>query len=227
MANEKFNYSVSVDCVIFGFDDTGLKVLLIKRGEKPFLNQWALPGDLIQSKESIDEAVYRILKDLTGLKNVFMEQVKTFGDVGRHPLGRVFTVSYFSLIKIRDYMLSPSSFAIEAKWHSVKRIGELAFDHNKILASCKEKLVESVKSQPIGFELLPKKFTLTDLQNLYEIILEQPFDKRNFRKKVNSMKILIDTGELQQSVSHRPAKLYQFDRKKYKKLKKTGFDFEI
>ena len=138
MANEKFNYSVSVDCVIFGFDDTGLKVLLIKRGEKPFLNHWALPGDLIQSKESIDEAVYRILKDLTGLKNVFMEQVKTFGDVGRHPLGRVFTVSYFSLIKIRDYMLSPSSFAIEAKWHSVKRLVNLLLTTIKFLPLAKK-----------------------------------------------------------------------------------------
>ena len=227
MLKKNFNYSVSVDCVIFGYDTTDLKVLLIKRGEEPYLNYWAVPGDLINHQENIDQSVKRVLKDLTGLSNVFMEQVKTFGDVGRHPFGRVFTVAYYSLIKISDYELNPSSFAVEAKWHSVTRIGELAFDHNKVFASCKERLVESVKRKPIGFELLPKEFTLTELQNLYETILQEPFDKRNFRKKINSMKLLIDTGKTQKSVSHRPAKLYKFDNKKYKNLKKVGYNFEI
>ena len=227
MIADNFNYSVSIDCVIFGYDTTDLKVLLIKRGEDPYLNHWALPGDLINPKESIDQSVIRVLKDLTGLSKVYMEQVKTFGDVGRHPLGRVFTVAYYSLLEISDYELNPSSFAVEAKWHSVKRIGELAFDHNKIFATCKEKLVESIKRKPIGFELLPKEFTLTELQNLYETLLQEPFDKRNFRKKINSMKLLIDTGKLQKSVSHRPAKLYRFDNDKYDTLKKGGFNFEI
>ena len=227
MVKDNFNYSVSVDCVIFGYDTTDLKVLLIKRGEDPYLNYWALPGDLINPKESIDQSVTRVLHDLTGLDDVFLNQVKTFGDVGRHPLGRVFTVAYYSLIKISDYELNPSSFAVEAKWHSVKRIGELAFDHNKIFASCKAHLVQSVQSKPIGFELLPEKFTLSQLQNLYEIILEKKFDKRNFRKKINSMKLLVDTGKIQKSVSHRPAKLFQFNKVKYLKLKKSGFSFEI
>ena len=227
MITNNFNYSVSIDCVIFGYDTTDLKVLLIKRGEEPYLNHWALPGDLINPKESIEQSVIRVLKDLTGLSKVYMEQVKTFGDVGRHPMGRVFTVAYYSLLKISDYELSPSSFAVEAKWHSVKRIGELAFDHNKIFATCKEKLVDSIKRKPIGFELLPKEFTLTELQNLYETLLQEPFDKRNFRKKINSMKLLIDTGKLQKSVSHRPAKLYRFNNEKYDTLKKGGFNFEI
>ncbi|MBT6440216.1 MAG: NUDIX hydrolase [Flavobacteriales bacterium] len=222
-----FNYSVSVDCVIFGYDTVDLKVLLIKRGEQPYINQWAIPGDLIHANEGIQESVQRVLKDLTGLSSLYLEQVKTFGDVGRHPLGRVFTISYYSLIKISDYKLHPSSFAKEAKWHSVKRLGELAFDHNKIFAACKEALVNSVKTKPIGFELLPKKFTLSKLQSLYEAILQEKFDKRNFRKKINSMGLLIDTDEFQKSVSHRPAKLYKFNKEKYEKLKERGFSFEI
>ena len=227
MIKTNFNYSVSVDCVIFGYDDSGLKVLLIKRGVEPYLDFWALPGDLVQIKESIDGAVVRVLKDLTGLSNIYTEQVKTFGDVGRHPMGRVFTISHYSLLKVDQYALNPSSFAVEAKWHNVKRIGELAFDHNKIFASCKEKLVKSVQTKPIGFELLPEEFTLSQLQNLYEIILEKKFDKRNFRKKINTTKLLLDTGKIQSSVSHRPAKLFKFNKEKYLKLKDSGFNFEI
>ena len=227
MIKTNFNYSVSVDCVIFGYDDSGLKVLLIKRGVEPYLDCWALPGDLVQIKESIDGAVVRVLKDLTGLSNIYTEQVKTFGDVGRHPMGRVFTISHYSLLKVDKYALNPSSFAVEAKWHNVKRIGELAFDHNKIFASCKEKLVKSVQTKPIGFELLPEEFTLSQLQNLYEIILEKKFDKRNFRKKINTTKLLLDTGKIQSSVSHRPAKLFKFNKEKYLKLKDSGFNFEI
>ena len=227
MIKNNFNYSVSVDCVIFGYDDSGLKVLLIKRGVEPYLDYWALPGDLVQTKESIDGAVVRVLKDLTGLSNIYTEQVKTFGDVGRHPMGRVFTISHYSLLKADQHDLNPSSFAVEAKWHNIKRLGELAFDHNKIFAACKEKLVKSVQTKPIGFELLPEEFTLSQLQNLYEIILEKEFDKRNFRKKINATKFLLDTGKIQSSVSHRPAKLFKFNKDKYLKLKNSGFSFEI
>ena len=234
MVKNNFSYSVSVDCVIFGYDQDSLKVLLIKRGVDPYVDYWALPGDLVHPNENTEEAVNRVLKDMTGLENIFTEQVKTFGDLGRHPLGRVFTISHYSLLRIKDYELSPtnknnspSAFALEAKWHNVNRIGELAFDHNKILASCKEKLVNNVKSKPVGFELLPNKFTLSELQNLYESILEKKFDKRNFRKKINSMKLLTDTGKTQKSVSHRPAKLFSFNKVKYEILKKTGFDFEM
>ena len=234
MVKNNFSYSVSVDCVIFGYDQDSLKVLLIKRGVDPYVDYWALPGDLVHPNENTEEAVNRVLKDMTGLENIFTEQVKTFGDLGRHPLGRVFTISHYSLLRIKDYELSPtnknnspSAFALEAKWYNVNRIGELAFDHNKILASCKEKLVNNVKSKPVGFELLPNKFTLSELQNLYESILEKKFDKRNFRKKINSMKLLTDTGNTQKSVSHRPAKLFSFNKVKYEILKKTGFDFEI
>ena len=190
MIKNNFSYSVSVDCVIFGYDETSLKVLLIKRGVDPYSDFWALPGDLVHPMENTEEAVKRVLKDLTGLNNIFTEQVKTFGDIGRHPLGRVFTISHYSLLKIDEYDLSPtnknnspSSYSLEAKWHNVNRIGELAFDHNKIFAACKEKLIKNAKIKPVGFELLPDQFTLSDLQNLYEAILEKKFDKRNFRKK--------------------------------------------
>ena len=234
MVKNNFSYSVSVDCVIFGYDQDSLKVLLIKRGVDPYVDYWALPGDLVHPNENTEEAVDRVLKDMTGLQDIFTEQVKTFGDIGRHPLGRVFTISHYSLLRIKEYELSPtnknnssSAFASEAKWHNVTRIGELAFDHNKILAACKGKLVNNVKSKPVGFELLPNKFTLSELQNLYESILEKKFDKRNFRKKINSMKLLIDTGSTQKSVSHRPAKLFSFNKVKYEILKKTGFNFEI
>ena len=234
MVKNNFSYSVSVDCVIFGYDQDSLKVLLIKRGVDPYVDYWALPGDLVHPNENTEEAVDRVLNDMTGLQDIFTEQVKTFGDIGRHPLGRVFTISHYSLLRIKEYELSPtnknnssSAFASEAKWHNVTRIGELAFDHNKILAACKEKLVNNVKSKPVGFELLPNKFTLSELQNLYESMLEKKFDKRNFRKKINSMKLLIDTGSTQKSVSHRPAKLFSFNKVKYEILKKTGFNFEI
>ncbi len=219
--------SLSVDSVIFGFDDEELKILLIKRGEDPYNNMWALPGDLARLDEHLDASVARVLKELTGLSDVFMEQVKTFGDLGRHPLGRVVTVAYYSLIKISDYNLNPSSFATEARWHSVTKVSELAFDHNRILAACKERLQQSVRVRPIGFELLPRFFTLRELQSLYQAVLQQQFDTRNFRKKILSMNLLQDTGNLQSSVSHRPAKLFQFDEERYQMLKSKGLVFEL
>ncbi len=219
--------SLSVDSVIFGFDNEELKVLLIKRGEDPFDGMWALPGDLAKIDEDLDTSVQRVLKELTGLSDVYMDQVKTFGNLGRHPLGRVITVAYYSLIKISDYNLNPSSFAKEARWHSVRSISELAFDHNEILEACLEKLQRFVRIKPIGFELLPKDFTLRELQSLYEAVLQRTFDTRNFRKKILSMNLIQDTGNLQESVSHRPAKLYKFDENRYDQLRSEGFVFEL
>ena len=230
MVKNNFSYSVSVDCVIFGYDEDLLKILLIKRGVDPYVDYWALPGDLIHPNENTEEAVNRVLRDLTGLNDVFTEQVKTFGDIGRHPLGRVFTIAHYSLLKIKDYKLSPtnkenspSSYALEAKWHNVNRIGELAFDHNKIFAACKEKLINNVKSKPVGFELLPDKFTLSELQNLYESILEKKFDKRNFRRRILEMDFLREVKKVQRNSRGRKAILYEFDPKKYNNYSKTGF----
>ncbi len=225
--NAFFKSAFTVDTVIFGFDEGDLKVLLIKRGEDPFMGKWALPGYFVYPNEELDTAANRVLEELTGIADVFLEQVKTFGRVDRHPFGRVITIAYFSLIKISNYSIQPASIALKAKWHSVSQIKDLAFDHDEILAACFNQLKKSVRSRPVGFELLPSKFTLTQLQHLYEAILETELDKRNFRKKILSMDLLIDLKETQEGVAHRPAKLYQFDKDKYATFLEEGFLFEV
>jgi len=222
-----FTLAVSIDCVVFGFDGKDLKVLLIKRGEVPFKNFWALPGDLMKPDEDLNVSVNHILKNLTGLSDLFFEQVETFGEIKRHPLGREITTGYYTLIKIDDYELNPSSFASKAKSFKIKKINELAFDHDKILLSSIQKLQKSVRIRPLGFELLPQLFTLTELKLLYEAILDIKMDTRNFRKKILQMKLLKETGKLQENVSHRPAKLFQFDKKQYEILEKKGFNFDV
>lgn len=225
--NEYFKSAFTVDNVIFGFDEGDLKVLLIKRGEEPYQGKWGLPGYFVYPNEDLDTAAKRVLEELTGLRNVFLEQVKTFGTVNRHPFGRVITVAYFSLIKISHYTLQPSSIARKAKWHSVAEVKDLAFDHNDILNACFNRLKWLVRSRPVGFELLPPKFTLTELQHLYEAILETTLDKRNFRKKILTMDLLVDLDETQEGVAHRPARLYKFDRSRYEQLLAEGLSFEL
>lgn len=223
-----FKCAFTVDNIIFGFDGIDLKILLIKRGEVPFKNQWALPGYFVYQDEALDTAAKRILKELTGLKNVYLEQVKTFGAVNRHPFGRVITVAYFSLVNINDFRLSASSIARKVEWHSISSVKGLPFDHDEILQACFKRLKLNIKRQPVGFELLPRKFTLTELQHLYEAILEERLDKRNFRKKILSMDFLVDTDEYQEGVAHRPAKLYKFDPQRYKRLfEEEGFHFDL
>lgn len=224
-----FKSAFSVDCVVFGFDESDLKVLLIKRAAAPYKEHWALPGDLVYPDENLDDSSARVLEELTGLENVYLEQVNTFGAVDRHPAGRVITIAYYSLIKTAAYNINASSFAEEVRWHSVADAREmnLAFDHNHILQACYTRLQRRVRIEPIGFELLPRKFTLTEMQALYEAILETQLDKRNFRKKILSMNLLVDLKETQAGVAHRPAKLYSFDEKKYLRLRKEGFYFEI
>lgn len=222
-----FRSAFSVDPIVFGFDAGDLKVLLIYRGAEPYQGTWALPGDLVRLDEDLDESAKRVLKDLTGLTNLYMEQIHTFGRVDRHPLGRVITVAYLSLVRISDYKINPSSWAKDAQWHSISKVPKLPFDHSEILTFAKNKLKERVRNQPIGFELLPPHFTLTEIQHLYESVLEINLDKRNFRKKLNSMDLLVDCGKSQRAVAHRPAKLYRFDNKRYRSLLKKGFSFEI
>jgi 8-oxo-dGTP diphosphatase len=226
-SREFFKEAITVDNVIFGFDESDLKVLLIKRGTEPFKDVWALPGDFMYVDEELEAAASRILEELTGLTNVYLQQVQTFGGVQRHPLGRVITVSYFSLIKVDK--ITPSSFASKAKWHSVNKVGDLAFDHNLILNTCLQTLKQQIAVRPIGFELLPPKFTLTELQHLYEAILQPTdgLDKRNFRKKILSMDFIVDLNESQEGVAHRPARLYAFDPEKYERFVERGFNFEL
>jgi 8-oxo-dGTP diphosphatase len=222
-----FKSAFSVDNVIFGFDGVGLKVLLIKRANPLFENMWALPGDLVYPNEDIQTAASRVLDQLTGLKGVFLEQVRAFGAVDRHPLGRVITIAYYSLVNPRSFKLKPSSFASVAEWHDVHTVGALAFDHNQILESCLEQLRLRVRTAPIGFELLPPKFTLTELQQLYESILATKMDKRNFRKKMLQYNFIDDLGEMQEGVSHRPARLYRFSDTHYSQLVQAGYEFAL
>ena len=219
------NISLSVDCVIFGFDENTLKVLLIRSDLKKYKGKWSLLGDLMKENEDLDSAAYRILKERTGLTNVYLEQVHTFGNVSRHPAGRVVTVTYCSLINIQHHKLN--ILDNELHWHDVKNVVDLAFDHQEIFDTCYARLQKRIQEHPLGFNLLPKKFSLRDLQNLYEAILDTKMDRRNFRKKFFSMDFLIDLNEMEQNVPHRPGKLYAFNYAKYQKRKKKwiGIDF--
>lgn len=217
--------ALSVDCVIFGFDENKLKVLLIRSDLKKYSGKWSLLGDLVFPNEDLDAAAYRILKQRTGLSDVYLEQVHTFGQVSRHPAGRVVTVAYCSLINVQHYKLN--ILDNELHWHDVKSVTDLAFDHQQIFDTCLKQLQKRVQEHPLGFNLLPKKFSLRELQNLYEAILEIKMDRRNFRKKFFSMDFLIDLKEMEQNVPHRPGKLYRFNFDKYEKKKKkmVGIDF--
>jgi 8-oxo-dGTP diphosphatase len=222
-----FQFGVSVDCVVFGYHDSKLKVLLIKRGAHPFKGYWALPGDLVYPNENISVAAKRVLRDLTGINNLYMEQTRVYGQVDRHPAGRVITTGYFSLIKISEHDPHASAWAEGVHWLDISDVPELAFDHNTILADALTCLRDRVRNKPIGFELLPKKFALGELQSLYEALLNEKFDKANFRKRILGMNVLIDLKEIQQDVPHRPGRLYCFDVDRYEKLKSNGFSFEL
>ena len=217
--------ALSVDCVIFGFDENKLKVLLIRSDLKKYHNKFSLLGDLVKPEEDLDTSAYRILKQRTGLNDLYLEQVHTFGAIGRHPAGRVVTVAYCSLINVQHHKLK--TLDNELHWHEVDSVCELLFDHKKIFDLCIEWLQKRVQEHPLGLSLLPNKFSLRELQNLYEAILDKKLDRRNFRKKFFSMDYLVDMGEDEKDVPHRPGRLYKFDYDKYEKNKKKwqGIDF--
>ena len=219
--------NLSVDCVIFGFKNQELNVLLIKLNVDPSKGEWALPGGNIKIDEDLDEAARRVLFELTSVENLFMEQFYTFGDVNRFPLFRVITIAYYALVKPERYKLFPGPKASEVKWFKMQEIPVLPFDHDNILREALKQLQRNIRYNPIGFELLPKKFTLTELQSLYECILGYELDKRNFRKKILSMNLLKKLDEKQMDVAHRRPHLYSFDKKNYKLLKQRAFNFEL
>lgn len=219
--------ALTVDCVVFGLDDEDLKVLLIQRDLEPFAGCWALPGGFVHVDESLDDAARRELREEAGLTRVYLEQLYTFGAVDRDPRERVVTVAYCALVNISEHPPHAASDARGAAWFPVLDPPTLAFDHAKILQTAHERLKGKVRYQPIGFELLPERFTLSQLQRLYETILERPLDKRNFRRKVLAMDFLSETDQIQQDVSHRAARLYRFDEAKYRRLVKKGFLFEL
>lgn len=240
--------NVSVDCVIFGFDFTELKVLLIEREEGDFANDperpgmLALPGDHILSNEGFDQAGARVLKELTGLESIYLEQFKAYGHPDRmnkdvdkkwmnfiraEPNARVVTIAYYSLVNLEQYEPQASSFARHAIWQPVIEIPILAFDHNEIVEDALKALRLKLKNEPVGFELLPEKFTLSQLQRLYEIIMGTEFEKRNFRRKILKKNILLPLDEKQVGVPHKAARLYQFDKEGYEKAKGDNYSFTL
>lgn len=211
-----FNIAVSVDCVIFGYDERELKVLLIKSDLKEFSGLYSLLGDLVKPDEDMEAASYRVLKQRTGLDDVYLEQVQAFGGLNRHPSGRVVTIAYFSLIDINHHQLKLNKN--ELHWHPVNDISRLAFDHLMILKTSLQRLQQQVMEHPVVFNLLPDKFSLRQLQGLYEAILGVDLDRRNFRKKIALKDWLVDLDELENDMPHRPGKLYTL-KKQYRKNK--------
>jgi 8-oxo-dGTP diphosphatase len=209
-----FNIALSVDCVIFGYENKELKVLLIKSDLEEFEGMYSLLGDLIRPDEDLDSAPYRVLRDRTGLDDVYLEQVHTFGSIERHPSGRVVTTAYYSLIDVTHHKLKLD--LNELHWHSINDINKLAFDHRLILDTCLERLREQIMESPIAFNLLQEKFSLRELQEVYESILGSKLDRRNFRKKIAIKDWLVDLNEMEVNLSHRPGKLYSL-KKQYKK----------
>lgn len=212
-----FSYSLSLDCLIFGFRNGEINLLMIRRDMDPYKGDWAIPGDLVYPEEDLMDAASRILFDLTSLKNIDLHQSQTFGKPDRHPQGRVVTCAYFALVKIDEVNAVASSWANEVKWVPIHEIPSLAFDHNLIVESTFEILKNKLSYEPICFDLLPYKFTLNELQQLYEYAFNVELNKANFRKKIKSIPF-IEHNEKQTNVKHRPAKLFSFDYGKYKKL---------
>ncbi len=212
---EYFNIAVSVDCVIFGYESKELKVLLIKSDLEEFKDLWSLLGDLVRPDENIESAPYRVLRERTGLDDVYLDQVYTFGDLGRHPSGRVITTAYYSLINIKHHKLKLTHN--ELHWHKLDDVKKLAFDHKKILDTSLDRLREQIMDHPIIFNLLPEKFSLRELQDLYQSILGTSLDRRNFRKKIAHKDWLLDLDEMENDVPHRPGKLYKAKTELWKK----------
>jgi 8-oxo-dGTP diphosphatase len=219
--------AVTVDGVVFGFDEADLKLLLIQRKSEPFAGRWALPGGFVEPTEGLEEAARRELAEETGITRLYLEQLYSFGDPQRDPRERVISVAYYALVKLADHRLRAASDAADVAWFAVAELPDLAFDHEKIVETGLRRLKAKLRYEPIGFELLPEKFTLGELQRLYEAVLEQSVDKRNFRKKILGTELLDPLDEYQQDVAHRAAQYYRFNRTRYEQLKKRGFNFEL
>lgn len=220
--------AVTVDCIVFGVGKSGaLNVLLIQRRLQPFIGEWALPGGFVHRNEALEEAACRELAEETGITGVFLEQLRAYGTPQRDPRGHTVTVAFYALVNLWNYQIKAATDAKQAQWWAMDQLPNLAFDHDLILTDAISTLRSSIRHHPIGFKLLPPKFTLSQLQRLYEIVLARPFDKRNFRKKLLKLDILIALNEKETNVTHRAAQLYQFDHIKYKARQQTGFNFDL
>jgi 8-oxo-dGTP diphosphatase len=230
MQNKSSEIKVAVDAIVFGYSkQDGVSVLLIQRKYEPFKNSWAIPGGFVLENESLETAVKRELEEETGIKVNYLEQLYTFGEPNRDPRKRVIAIAYFGLVKASMYQeLKASTDAENAAWFSIKKLPVLAFDHKQILHVAIERLRAKVRYQPIGFELLDKKFPFSDLEKLYTALLDKEINRRNFSKKILSFDFLEETGELSKSEGKgRPSKMFQFNQKRYRELLKEGFHFEI
>ena len=217
--------AVTTDCVIFGYDGKELKVLLIERGIEPFKGCWAFPGGFLNMDEDALAGARRELKEETGLEDAFIEQFHTFSEPGRDPRGRVITVAHYALVKIQE--VEGGDDAAQARWFPIGEVPPLAFDHDRILRMAMSRLKEKIHFEPVGFELLPDVFTMTQLQNLYEAILEVHFDRRNFASKMLKLGILEETGDRPAGASSRIPVSYRFNKEKYNELKAKGFRLEF
>lgn len=229
MPQKTSDIKIAVDAAVFSYAKMeGVSVLLIKRKYEPFKDSWALPGGFILPTENLETAVMRELEEETGISVNYLEQLYTFGDVDRDPRQRIISVSYFALVKNSMYQqLNASTDAAEAKWFSIEKLPTLAFDHKRILKKAIERVRAKIKYEPIGFELLDKKFPFSELEKLYSVLLDRPIDRRNFTKKIMSLGLLEDTGELTTMGVGRPSKIYKFNKKRYTQLQKEGIYFEI
>ncbi|MEN9909908.1 MAG: hypothetical protein RLZZ540_3067 [Bacteroidota bacterium] len=219
--------NITINCVIFGFDNGTLEILLVQHAEGASKGKWGLPGGGIKKNKNIDTAAHRVLANLTGLNNIFLEQLKAFGEHDRFPLERIITIGYYSLVRRSDCNIIPGIKPTAVRWCKITELPELIFDHQKIINYSIFYLRYKVRQEPIGFSMLPKKFTLYELMRLYEEILGYKMDKSNFRRKFLKMKLLRGLDEKQTNVSHRAAQLYEFEQTNYEKLILKGFNFEF
>ena len=218
---------LAVDCIIFGFDKENLKILLIKRNFEPEKGKWSLIGGFLKKTENLDQAAVRVLHTLTGLSDIYMEQLYTHSKIDRDPGQRTISVSYYALIDVESHKFDGIQID-SARWFELNEAPDLIFDHNEMVQRAMARLRRRALTKPIGFELLPEKFTMRQLQNLYESILDKKLDKRNFINKINSLDVLIKLDEKDMTVSRKGAYLYVFDKEKYnKKVAEDGFIFKI
>lgn len=217
--------SVTTDCVIFGFDGVKLQVLLIERGIEPFKGRWAFPGGFLNPDETAEEGALRELQEETGLTGAYIEQFHTFTDPHRDPRERAITIAYYALVRLQE--VRGGDDAAKAKWFALDEVPQLAFDHDRILRKAVKRLRERIHFKPVGFELLPEKFTMKELQTLYESILDVKFDRRNFSKKMLHFDLLTDLGETINPSAKRDAKLFSFNKENYDLLKQKGFQLEF
>ena len=230
MEEKKYCYkyphpAVTTDCVIFGFDGSELQVLLIERGIEPFKGKWAFPGGFLNMDETAGEGAMRELKEETGLENAYIEQFNTYSEPGRDPRERVITIAHYALVRIQE--VKGGDDAAKAQWFPIDEVPQLAFDHDKILRDAMRKLRERIHFEPIGFELLPEKFTMRELQILYESILGVKFDRRNFAKNMMHYELLNQLDETVRPTAKRDALLYSFNKDNYELFKKKGFQMEF